>query len=296
MAAGLVARAPRAALTLVLVLTATVLAIDGATGGWLHTTTMLGYSLPGGGRFYGMPNTTFSLLAAATVLAAGLLVERHGRDALAFVAIGFGVVALLNCVPAFGSDVGGLLTLTPVFGITWLGLSGRRVRARHVAALAAAALVLLLALTAADLLRPDAQRTHLGRLAAEVLSDGPGPLWDTIVRKESANFKLLANSPWSVALVVVLIVPLLLRTRLSPPLSAAVAGNLLLAALRLRDQRLGARRRRARAVLPRAAAHHLSPHRATARGHSPASARARSIASSSIAGVRRPVNVFCWLG
>ena len=230
-AAGVVARAPRAALTVVLVLTAAILAIDGATGGWLHTTTMLGYSLPGGGRFYGMPNTTFSLLAAATVLAAGLLVERHGREALPFVAIGFGVVAVLNCMPAFGSDVGGLLTLTPVFGITWLGLSGRRVRARHVAALAAAALVLLLALTAADLLRPDAQRTHLGRLAAEVLSDGPSPLWDTIVRKESANFKLLASSPWSIALVVVLIVPLLLRTRLSPALSAAVAGNLLLAAL-----------------------------------------------------------------
>ena len=61
-----------AALTVVLGLTAVVLGIDGATSGWLHTTTMLGYSLPGGGRFYGMPNSTFALLAASTLLAAGL--------------------------------------------------------------------------------------------------------------------------------------------------------------------------------------------------------------------------------
>jgi hypothetical protein len=228
-AAAAVTRNPRAALTVVLGVTAGVLALDGATGGWLHTTTMLGYSLPGGGRFYGMPNTTFSLLAAATVIVAGLMVERYGRAALPGVALGFVVVALLNCVPGLGSDVGGLLTLTPVFGITWIGLSGRRVRARHVAVLAVAALVLLVALAAADLLRPDAQRTHLGRLVAEMLEVGPRPLWDAIVRKESANFTLLLHSPWSVALLVVLVVPLLLRTRLSPAMSAAVAGNLVLA-------------------------------------------------------------------
>ncbi len=228
-AAAAATREPRAGLTVVLGLSAVVLALDGATGGWLHTTTMLGYSLPGGGRFYGMPNTTFSLLAAATVLVAGLVVERYGRAALPGVALGFVVVALLNCLPAFGSDVGGLLALTPVFGITWIGLSGRRVRAKHVAVLAALAFALLIGLAAVDLLRPDAQRTHLGRLAAEMLQTGPAPLWDAVVRKESANFTLLLHSPWSLALIVVLIVPLLLRTRLSPAISAAVAGNLVLA-------------------------------------------------------------------
>jgi hypothetical protein len=54
-----------------LIATAGVVGIDGATGGWLHTTTMLGYSPPSGGRFYGMPNTSLALPPAATVLAAG---------------------------------------------------------------------------------------------------------------------------------------------------------------------------------------------------------------------------------
>ena len=196
-------------------------------------TTMLGYSLPGGGRFYGMPNTTFSLLAAATLLAAGMLLERYGRAALAAIAAAFVVVGLLNCVPGLGSDVGGLLTLMPVFGLTWLALSGRRVRVRHVATLAAAATALLVILAAFDVLQPDDARTHLGRLAADVLDTGPGPLWDAIVRKESANVRLLFHSPWSVALVVVLLVPLLLRTELSAPVRVAVMGNLALAVLGL---------------------------------------------------------------
>ena len=179
-------------------------AIDGATGGWLHTTTMLGYSLPGGGRFYGMPNSSFALLAAATVLAAGLAIERHGRDALPAVAVAFVVVALLNCLPGLGSDVGGLLALTPVFGLTWLGLTGRRLRPRDVVVLGVAALALLVVLAGVDLLRADADRTHLGRLAAEILHDGPRPLWDAIARKATSNLFLLAHSPWTVALLVVL--------------------------------------------------------------------------------------------
>lgn len=55
-AAGLT-RTPRGALSATLIATAAVVGIDGATGGWLHTTTMLGYALPGGGRFYGVPNS-----------------------------------------------------------------------------------------------------------------------------------------------------------------------------------------------------------------------------------------------
>ena len=231
LAGAAIGRTPRGALSALLVATAGVVGVDGATGGWLHTTTMLGYSLPGGGRFYGMPNSSFALLAAATVLAAGLAIERHGREALPAVGVAFAVVALLNCLPGLGSDVGGLLALTPVFGLTWLGLTGRRLRPRDAVVLGVAALALLVALTGVDLLRPDGDRTHLGRLAAEVLDDGVGPLWDAIVRKASSNLFLLVHSPWTMALIVLIAVPWLLPTPLSPTLRATVIANLLLAAV-----------------------------------------------------------------
>ena len=167
-------------------------------------------------------------------------------------------------------------------------------RSRHVAVLAVAALALLVALAAIDLARPDPQRTHLGRLAAEMLDGGPRPLWDAIVRKESANFNLLLHSPWTIALVVVLFVPLLLRTRLSPPMSAAVAGILALAAVGFATNDSGP-------VVVALALFYLGPllaiYRRTPVGPlNAASARASSSTASSIAGVSRPVNVFCWLG
>jgi hypothetical protein len=63
----------------------------------------------------------------------------------------------------------------------------------------------------------------------EVLHDGPAPLWDAIVRKVTPNVFVLVH--WTVALLIVLAIPWLLRTRLSPTMRAAVADNLLLAAV-----------------------------------------------------------------
>lgn len=229
-AVALVTRRARGALTAVLAVSAIVLATDAATSGWLHMTTMLGYSLPGGGRFYGVPNTTFALAGAAALLAGGLVVERRGRDVLPAVGAGFAVIALLISLPGLGSDVGGLLTLVPVFGLAWLGLAGRRLRPRDVAALIAAAIVLLVAFAGIDALRGDDERTHLGRLAADVADDGLAPLWDAIARKESANLRLLL-SPWTPILAVVLLAMVLLRTRLGPAMRAAVHATLALAAV-----------------------------------------------------------------
>ena len=229
-AAAAATRDPRAALAAVLVVTAAVLAFDAATGGRLHMTTMLGYSLPGGGRFYGVPNSTFALISAAALLAAGLLVERHGRSALPAVGVAFAVIVVLSSLPGLGSDVGGLLTLIPVFGLAWLGLSGRRLGARELVWLIALALVALIAFVTIDLLRPDASRTHLGRLVAGVAENGGAQLWDAIVRKESANLRLLLSS-WTPLLVVLLVVIVALRTRLQGPVRAAVLANLALAAV-----------------------------------------------------------------
>jgi hypothetical protein len=192
--------------------------------------TMLGYSLPGGGRFYGVPNSTFALVASAALLAAGLLVERYGRAALPAIGTGFAVIAVLNSLPGLGSDVGGLLTLLPVFGLAWLGLSGRRLRGRDVLALAGLTLVLLIAFVTIDLLRPDAERTHLGRLVASIGEDGGGPLWDAIARKESANVRLLLSS-WTPLVAVMLAAIVLLRTRLSAPVRSAVIANVAFAAV-----------------------------------------------------------------
>jgi len=186
--------------------TIAVLAFDSATGERLQLSSLLGYSFHSAGRFTGFGNTAFAILAATTVLAAAIHVHRAPRKRDAVVAAGalFIFVAVLDGSPALGSDVGGILTLVPVFGLTLVALAGARLSLRKIglAALVTAGAVALA--VGVDLARPAASRTHLGRLAAEVFTDGGGPLLDVIVRKGAANLRTW-GSPWVWGLAVLAI-------------------------------------------------------------------------------------------
>ncbi len=208
--AGLAVRLARrdsvAPLGLIAALTIAVLAFDSATGERLQLSSLLGYSFHSAGRFTGFGNTAFAILAATTVLAAAIHVHRGPRRREALVTAGalFVFVAVLDGSPALGSDVGGILTLVPVFGLTLVALSGARLSLKKIGAailLTGGAVALAVGV---DLARPAASRTHLGRLAAEVFSDGGGPLVDVIVRKGAANLRTW-GSPWVWGLAVLAI-------------------------------------------------------------------------------------------
>jgi len=181
------------------VATVGVLMLDVAAGGYLHTSSIFGYSLQGGGRFYGAPNTTFAIVAAAALIASCIYVAscRDRHRATAFVAIFLGVVLLVDGAPQLGSDVGGILALAPVFGITLLALYGRRITLRSVLAFSLAGTVIVALAAAVDLLRPVESQTHLGQFARELGSDGVGTLVTTVARKEAANWRFLQGSLWT---------------------------------------------------------------------------------------------------
>ena len=88
-----------------------------------------------------------------------------------------GVVLVVDVAPFWGSDVGGVLSLVPAFGVTALGLLGVRVRLTWRATAIAAGVTagVLAALTALDLSRPADARTHLGRLAQQIADRGVAP-------------------------------------------------------------------------------------------------------------------------
>jgi hypothetical protein len=111
----------------------------------------------------------------------------------------------------------------PVFALTLVALSGRRVTWRTLATAGGAAAAALAAATTVDLLRPPDDRTHLGRLASDTVHHGPGQLVTTIARKWDANVALLRQTPWSWAVPVIagfLLYVLVVRrrwTELLPP-------------------------------------------------------------------------------
>lgn len=203
--AGLVAlslrlgrRGPLAPLSWLCGATVALLVADLATGGHLQTSSLLGYSYHTAARFTGLGNTAFGVLAGAAIVAAALHVHHAPRRVEATVTAGcvLALVALVDGAPTLGSDVGGILTLVPVFGLTLVALCGRRLNVRAVALAAGAALVLVAVATGIDLLRPPGSRTHLGVLASRIGDEGLEPLTTTLSRKASANLRSF-RSVWA---------------------------------------------------------------------------------------------------
>ena len=211
--------------------TVALLLADLALGAPLQTSSLLGYSYHSAARFTGLGNTAFGMLAATAVLVAALHVHHAPRRREATVTAGclLALVVVADGAPTLGSDVGGILTLVPVFGLTLLVLSGRRLSWRAIAVAAGAALVLLVAAAGVDLLRPAGSRTHLGQLVARIGDEGLDPLRTTLDRKVAANLRSF-RSPWAwmVGITGVYLVGLLAWARgwgrLLPPRSALRAG------------------------------------------------------------------------
>ena len=178
--------------------TVALLIADLATGGHLQTSSLLGYSYHTAARFTGLGNTAFGVLAGAALIAVAIHVHHAPRraDALATAACVLALVALADGAPTLGSDVGGIVTLVPVFGLTLLALSGRRLSARAVVTAAAAGVVVVAVATGLDLLRPAESRTHLGTLVARVADEGLEPLTTTLSRKAEVNQRSF-HSVWA---------------------------------------------------------------------------------------------------
>ncbi|MDP9388779.1 MAG: hypothetical protein M3Q48_12915 [Actinomycetota bacterium] len=175
-----------------------VLLLDVWTGARLQTSSLLGYSPYTAARFTGLGNAAFAILTATTVIAGCLHVHHAHRRREALVATGllFALVALSDTAPPLGADVGGILTLVPVFGLVLLALTGRRLSRRAVALATGGAVLALAGVAAADVLRPPEARTHLGQLVARVLDDGWAPFATTIGRKVASNIRT-SRSPWT---------------------------------------------------------------------------------------------------
>jgi hypothetical protein len=191
-------RNPLAPLSAIAGTTALVLVADVATGANLQMASVLGYSPHTAARYEGFGNTAFAVLAACAVVFAAVHVAYAPRRREAIVTAGavLAVVLLADVWPTLGADVGGVLTMVPVFGLLMLALSGRGISWRQVALLASATVAVLAVVAAVDLVRPDASRGHLGRFVAGAVS-GDGTFLTTIERKWSTNVRLFGRTVWT---------------------------------------------------------------------------------------------------
>lgn len=196
-------RSATAPLAVVAGLTMAVLCYDAATGGKLQVSALMGAPPTVAGRFFGLNNQAFALLATSSVLVAVVsadpLVRRGRRRAAAGVIAGIGVVVtILDGTPGLGSDFGGPPVLVPGFILFALMALGVRITVARVLGVLAAGVVVVVGFAMLDWLRPPDERTHLGRFIDTVLDGG---LWDVVVRKLEQNVANLGGT-WLTVLAI----------------------------------------------------------------------------------------------
>lgn len=199
--------------------TAVVLALDVMTGSSLQLNTLMGYTALVAGRFYGFGNQAFALFAVAAILTAAWVCEyplRHRADpdpgglagatrraklaALGIVAaIGLLTVAV-DGLPAWGSDFGGVIAVTPAFAMLGMMITGKRVSPVKLGAFCVAGIALVLAISWWN--SRSANPTHMGRFWQDLMD---GNAWDVVTRKFDAMLNSLGYWPFTLALAAALV-------------------------------------------------------------------------------------------
>lgn len=181
-----------------------VVTVDGLTGTTLQQGSLLGPAPSLGARFYGFSNTVFAVYAVVgLVLAAGLAAAvraRGGSPARAgWTAAAVGLVTVLvDGLPPFGADFGGILALVPGFAVLALGVAGVRITWRRVLLVAAGTVLVVAVVSVVDWLLPG-PGSHLGGFVESVVE---GKALGVVAGKAAGAWATVANPAGAAALLV----------------------------------------------------------------------------------------------
>lgn len=167
------------------------------TNSVLQFSTVFGDSPIVAGRFTGINNLTFAQLAAGGIILAVLVAHRlGGRRGAAAAAALLAMLLVIDGLPAWGADVGGVLTAVPAFAFVASRLWGAPIRVRTLVLFAVVTLVVIGAFVAYDLAQPSEQRSHLGRLVEQIDAQGSDAFVTVVTRKLFANLRVITSSVW----------------------------------------------------------------------------------------------------
>lgn len=149
-----------APLAIVVGATIALVTIDLGLGGPLQLSSAFGGAAHSAGRFTGLGNAAFAVYAGCALVAI-----HCGRRRAPWMVALLVLVTLADALPSLGGDVGGVVTLAPIFALTVAALWGR-LSWRALFLAGAATTAVLGVAVAVDLSRPEDARTHLARFVA----------------------------------------------------------------------------------------------------------------------------------
>jgi len=166
-------------------------AVDLGAGGPLELSSAFGYAATSAGRFTGLGNGGFAIVATAVAV----LVACAPRRA-PWIPVLLGATTVLIGAPVLGNDIGGLLTVASVSVVT-VAVLWDAVRWQAVVGALVVGVGLVLAAGAYDLSRPPNERSHIGRFLT-------GGRWlDVLERRSAVNLHGYLVIPVLVPLVLI---------------------------------------------------------------------------------------------
>ncbi len=168
-------RSGAAALAVPLTATFVALVLDQLTGAHLQFSAPMGDSPIIAGRFRGVGNLDFSIIATSALLLASVVGGRLGgrRGVLAAAAIA-GVAVVVDGAPQLGDDLGGVFSLLPGAIVLVALVMGAKVTWRRALVAVGATLGVAVLVALADYSRPATSQTHVGRFVGQILHGGAG--------------------------------------------------------------------------------------------------------------------------
>jgi hypothetical protein len=199
-----------------------VLGIDQLTGAQLQLSAPLGDSPLIAGRFSGMGNLDFAVMATSAMLVGGLIAGRQSRGRAVITAAVIAFAALvIDGAPQLGNDIGGVLALVPASLVLVAMVAQVKVTKLRLVAVALTTIVVAVGVALIDYTRPATDQTHVGRFVGQVLHGGASTEFR---RKMDAS---LASFGWTIGTFVVIfaaVLAVVCRKRIAASLNRLPGG------------------------------------------------------------------------
>lgn len=205
---SLIIRTPIRAFAWLCGITVVSLIIDLMLGSPLITSSIAGYSVIDGARYYGIGNELMGTLLGATVIGVGIALSssKASTKLRGIIAAGiFAVVFVFIGSPSLGANLGGALAAAPAMVVALMARANWKPSARSIAMILVITIALIGALFAVDAMRNGASQTHVGRVACLAAGGDTSGIVQVFERKIALNFMLVSTSLWSRLLLLSLV-------------------------------------------------------------------------------------------
>lgn len=186
--------------------------LDPLIGSPMVLDSIMGLQSTVGGRFFGIDNVMFAVLATGALtlatVAYGLVEERKQpnvseKSLMVVLIVLAGAVIILDSAPSLGADFGGTMALVPGFAILFLKFNQKPLTILSSAMIALLTVVVAAIFAYLDWLRPADERTHLGNFMDTLAQ---GRVLPVLINKST----MVWNAGWPAWLIISVILAILL--------------------------------------------------------------------------------------